>query len=201
MVVSTTSICRIGPYASEIPRKNRDKISASHWFKLRQTVIPADPSYEKHARAREIVHSACTEGSTTVFSVCDSSSHKLFIALYECNGTVVLPPALGKVVHHSNRENSHENNASPVHRLCSHRRGSWPESKEPEWKDEEHGHDVDCQSGPTERPSPRWQRSSVKTSPDQASDDDQVGAENGDRAKRRNGSQSCGRSEVDAGEC
>ena len=95
MVVSTTSICRIGPYASEIPRKNRDKISASHWFKLRQTVIPADPSYEKHARAREIVHSACTEGSTTVFSVCDSSSHKLFIALYECNGTVVLPPALG----------------------------------------------------------------------------------------------------------
>jgi hypothetical protein len=108
-----------------------------------------------------------------------------FITLDQGHRPIILLPTLRKVIDHSDRENSHKDDARPVHRLCSHRSGSRPESEEPERKDEANSHDVDCKSGLAERPSPRWQRSPVQTSPNEASDNDQIGTEDGNCTKRR----------------
>lgn len=66
------------------------------------------------------------------------------------------------------------------HVLSGHRISQWPYIEEKDWRDKEERHNVDGQASFPKRPTPWWQRCTIKPAPYQATDGDEVGEQDGD---------------------
>jgi hypothetical protein len=133
--------------------------------------------------AIKIVQIVVSRWVASLFTCCIHTI--LLIALDQSHRAIILMPSLSNIINHSYEQHTREYNTRPIHRFCCHRRSDRPERKEPERQDEANCYNVDGKSKSAKRPPTRRKRRAVQPSPDQRADHNQVGAEDGNRAERR----------------